>query len=436
MRCAKRLAVTQGRALLFYSLAFNPLLTHADVDFVEFGGTLAQEWSFNSTRQATQKMETTFMPRFDMAWSNGSSLTGIARLRFDDASALGDYPNDAEAHAEIRELYLDTRWQDSFWRIGKQQVVWGQADGLRVLDVINPLDYREFILGSFEDRRLPLWMVNAELPVNDSWMAQLLWIPDQQYNELPTTGSEFFPTSPLVAPQLPSGLSQPPAIRASDPPDHWLRDSDVGLRLSAFVDGWDISFNYFYHTLDQAVLYQTTVAEAFTLQPEYKRSHLLGSSLSNVFGNTILRMEIGYSSEQYYLAQRGSTESTRGVHNSAELSYVLGLDWQPGSQWLLSAQLFQSTALDYDDTMFRKRTETQLSGLIQKGLLNESLNLRALLIHGVNLGDTSLQLEARYDYSTSLQWLLGIDIFDGTRSGLFGQFDAVDRINLGVSWSF
>jgi hypothetical protein len=251
------------------------------------------------------------------------------------------------------------------------------------------------------------------------------------------TDSQFRFTSPVFVPQFPPSPGAPPVLLDAQQPDSWLEDSDIGIRLTAFLDGWDISLNYMYHYLDQPVLYRNTTLDGLVIAPEYERSHLLGSSLSNVFGNTILRMELGYATEHFYL-QHTTSESgqTKGIHSSDELSYVIGLDWQPGSQWLLSTQLFQSTLLDFNSSVIRDRTVTQVTGLIQKGLFNESLNLRALIIHDLDVQDTAYQLEARFEYSTSLQLLLGIDIFDGDTAGLFGQFDAADRITLGANWSF
>jgi len=49
-------------------------------------------------------------------------------------------------------------------RLGKQQIVWGETDGLKLLDVMNPQNFREFILDEFEDSRLPLWSVKYTVP--------------------------------------------------------------------------------------------------------------------------------------------------------------------------------------------------------------------------------------------------------------------------------
>ena len=43
----------------------------------------------------------------------------------------------------LREAYIDTQVGDWSLRTGKQQVVWGTADGMKLLDMINPTDYGE-----------------------------------------------------------------------------------------------------------------------------------------------------------------------------------------------------------------------------------------------------------------------------------------------------
>ena len=62
----------------------------------------------------------------------------------------------------LREAYIDTERGDWSIRAGKQQVVWGTADGMKLLDAINPTDYSEMAQNQMEDSRLPVWMVNAE----------------------------------------------------------------------------------------------------------------------------------------------------------------------------------------------------------------------------------------------------------------------------------
>ncbi len=73
----------------------------------------------------------------------------------------------------MREVYFDTSLlfsspfsdneQELFFRVGKQQVIWGRTDLFRVLDVINPVDFsRNNIYDELEDIRIPMWIATAE----------------------------------------------------------------------------------------------------------------------------------------------------------------------------------------------------------------------------------------------------------------------------------
>jgi len=78
-----------------------------------------------------------------------------------------------------RELYVDIHLGNLDLRLGKQQVVWGETDGLRLMDVVNPSDWqREFILRDsdegYESTRIPLWLIKAEYFFDKPWFGGLL----------------------------------------------------------------------------------------------------------------------------------------------------------------------------------------------------------------------------------------------------------------------
>jgi len=65
----------------------------------------------------------------------------------------------------LREAYVDAETNGYSIRAGKQQVVWGTADGMKLLDAINPTDYSEMAQNQMEDSRMPVWMLNTETDV-------------------------------------------------------------------------------------------------------------------------------------------------------------------------------------------------------------------------------------------------------------------------------
>ncbi len=83
---------------------------------------------------------------------------------FRDGKAVDDYDENEQYTQRdfLREAYIDSDVGNWSIRTGKQQVVWGTADGIKLLDLINPTDYSEVNQNSPEDARISTWMINAE----------------------------------------------------------------------------------------------------------------------------------------------------------------------------------------------------------------------------------------------------------------------------------
>ncbi|NNJ90361.1 MAG: RNA polymerase-associated protein rapA [Gammaproteobacteria bacterium] len=95
----------------------------------------------------------------------------------DDSASGGVNYKDHEIYTQndyFRELYVDTEAAGWSWRLGKQQVVWGTADGIKLLDIINPTDFREVNQNVMEDSRIPIWMINAERELGDNGNFQVV----------------------------------------------------------------------------------------------------------------------------------------------------------------------------------------------------------------------------------------------------------------------
>ena len=400
--------------------------------FADFSATIEQNLAVSSQNANTQKFRTTIEPRWDFDLFDRAHWVVVGRVRYDPVAKSGLTDSSDHFDLELREFYIDVQWHEAFLRLGKQQMVWGQADGLRVLDIVNPFDLREFILPNFEDRRIPLWTVNIEFPLNDVWTTQFLWIPDQSYDELAEAESLYRMTSPLVVPELPAGVSV--RIEDIEKPHRVIKDSDLGVRFSAFLAGWDIALNYMYHYQDQPVLYRSYDGVDITIEPRYERTHLVGGSFSNVFGDTTLRAEVGYSSDRYFLTSKPADND--GIVHSGEVSYVLGVDYQGWADWFISTQIFQSMVVNERNALIRKKVDTSVTLLIRRHFMNEVLEAEVLVIHNTSEGDGLTQLNLSYELTSSVQLKVGADLFYGSETGMFGQFRESDRVTLGVEFGF
>lgn len=423
-----------------YALCVSP--AHADVSAL-----LEQEWaaSINAGAQGhTQKMETTLEPEWTQHWSDTMSTTLIGRLQWDTQRVLrshhGRSPNDDPSNGPliqdrqmtfgIREAYLDTEIHGNFIRIGKQQVVWGQADGLKVLDLINPQQFREFILADTDDARIPLWMINAEFPLGDASALQVLWIPDLTYHALAQEGTPYAVSSPLFIPSSEPGI--PITGTTHHKPKDNLNDSDIGIQYSTFVGGWDLTANYLYHYHDMPVIRVDANQQGVGIHSEFERNHLIGATASNAFDHVTLRTEIGYNSDTFH---RRTQLIQGGIKQSDEVASVIGLDWQGIENTLISTQWFQSHLLDYDHDILRPQTQHTASLLVRYTGMNDTLTIETLALHGFDQHDGVIQSSVAYQLESHITLWVGLDNFYGDEKGTFGQFRHQDRLTVGSQWS-
>ena len=393
---------------------------------------IESEWAMLTKDASTQKLQLMVEPELETKIGEDASVTTIIRLRTDvkDNLSLGNH-----SQSELREFYLDTSIEDSIVILGKQQVVWGKSDGLKVLDVINPQDFREFILDDFDQSRIPLWTVNTEVPINNVTL-QLLLIPDQVYHKFATPGSSYQFTSPTIIPPIPTGTNV--QIKPTITPDKILQDADAGFRLSTFAHGWDLTFNYLYHYDDTPVLFRTTNTSAnepiINISPQYKRTHLIGGTFSNTFGNLTLRGELGYLTDKY-ISTINPLDSD-GVVKTGEFKYVLGFDWYGFTDALMSTQVFQTYFDNYQDGMIREKINTQITFLIKKNYMNETLHAEILYLHDIDYKDGMVRPKLTYQYSDEINIYAAADLFYGNKNGLFGQFKETDRYVSGIIIGF
>ena len=417
---------------IFASTLASADTTATLLDNTTFNTRIETEWAVLSKDGSTQKLQLLIEPELKTEVGNDSSVTTIVRLRMDEKDNLS--PGD-HSQTELREFYLDTSIKDSIVILGKQQVVWGKSDGLKVLDIVNPQDFREFIPDDFDQSRIPLWIINTEIPINNVTL-QLLLIPDQTYHEFATPGSSYQFISPAIIPPAPVGANV--QIKPTITPDKVLQDADAGFRLSTFTHGWDLSLNYLYHYDDTPVLFRTikTTASGLNIDitPQYKRTHLIGGTFSNTFGDLTLRGEVGYLTEKYI----STTDSfdTDGVVKTGQLKYVLGFDWYGFTDTLLSTQIFQTYLDNHKTGMLQEQLNTQITFLIKQDYMNKTLHAELLLLHDIDYEDGMLRLKLSYEYNDEINIYAGTDIFYGNKDGVFGQFKETDRFVSGIVIGF
>jgi hypothetical protein len=407
--------------------------------------TLGLETSFNTGNARRQKMQLQLEPKVEIELPSSSRLTFSLRGRFDTIDDIepGQPSQENESRIsrrlilgdtgdlEIRELNIQTQIGPAFVTAGKQFIVWGKSDGLKVLDLVNPQSFREFILPDFEDSRIPLWSVNADIPLGPA-LFTLVWLPDPTYNELPDRDALYAFTSPLIAPQIRPGTR----VRSPDRPRRIVADSDIGFRLSGFYKGWDLTLNYLYHYDDELTFPRTGPADGsvpIEVRPRYRRTNLVGGSFSTAFGQLVVRGEGAFRNRRTFNSL--DLVDSDGIVESSEVSAVLGFDWSGIESTLISLQIFQSWIANDARELERDQSETRFTLLVRRTFLNDRLTADFIWLRELNRSSGLLRPRIRYTLRDNLEIFSGFDIFHGSRRGIFGQFGKRDRFSFGLEWT-
>jgi hypothetical protein len=284
--------------------------------------------------------------------------TAEVRAHFDPVERLG-YPEGL--WLDPRQVTIDGKIGRTDVRLGLQQIVWGEADGLRVLDVINPLDYREFILEDFLDSRRPLWAARTDTPLAGGSL-QLVLIPYFAPGRIPGPNDEFglgasFGSALIAAAaNLNAEVATVPTVR----PGYRLSSTQFGARYRRSIREWDLTGNYFYGWEDLPTNYLNSVAVSpaglkVTLGPRYDRKEVIGVTGATNYGPVVLRLEAGWNRNKAVPTVRPS--AIEGYAKTGQFSGVVGVDYSPSSWLWMSGQYFlQMTSAPQSALLFPRTT--------------------------------------------------------------------------------
>ncbi len=331
---------------------------------------------------------------------------------------------------QLRETYLDVTGWGLDWRLGRQHVVWGEMVGLFFADVVSAKDLREFVLPDFEILRIPQWAARAEY-FQDDFHAEAVWIPFPSYDETgtprnflaPGFGSDFFAYPlPIAA-----------AVQKDDRPATSLDHGNVGLRLSTLRDGWDLA-GFFYTSMNAAPTYYQFTPGVLT--PRHDRIRQYGGTLAKDFSGVVLKAEAVFTDgRRYNLTNVTLPDPAGGVVKQDNLDWAVGLDFNPTADTRINTQFYQRYFFDHAANIIPDRAESGVSLLVHHQF-NSAWEGEVLLVHSLNRQDWMLRPKATWKFQPDWRLNLGVDVFYGPITGLFGQFDAQDRVYAEIRHDF
>jgi len=312
---------------------------------------------------------------------------------FDDATETPAQHSDArdnlawetnkydEGWEVFRELYTDISAGKFRFRLGKQQVIWGESDGLRLMDCINPQDLRrEFNLRDsdegYEYTRIPLWLLKMNyfpgvepFGIRDLNFELIVNPGKPKVNRLEAYESEGGVWA-TEEPNLPTGVR---VQLANKVPRTKIRNAEVAGRIMGDLNGWLFTLNAFYGRQHDFYLQPTGPSFCnwdgrflqLNFDQVYDYRKLLGFTLNREmteirFRKTtspVLRVEALYEFDkpfQYEGARVGdmawtglNSQYKQSYKNKDQIRTMIGFDWNiyirplnERESFFLSAQFF------------------------------------------------------------------------------------------------
>jgi hypothetical protein len=300
------------------------LVRHPDVDqfeFIQQRNTMhiRVDWKWKDKRGK-------WLDRFEMPWVENSTFFLLYRgaydsvydtlpsikterdfqgvktdPRFDNIDDLDrDERDGAKFENVLRELYVDVQFKMPLTlRLGRQQIIWGESDGFRMLDRVNSLDltWHQFqelpgLNFGFDELRRPFWMAKGiydfgEVATFSNVFAEAYWNPgDWEPNKIrflphpwgvkianpltnPRDGAYFFPER---ADRLMNGTS---LFKQGNYDRNPIDNSQFGIRFNVVAGndtpllpaGLQIQAGYLYQRFTQTGGISTSAAPARGIKP-------------------------------------------------------------------------------------------------------------------------------------------------------------------------
>jgi len=334
-----------------------------------------------------------------------------------------------ELELGLREAYLDIYFNSIDLRIGKQQIIWGKADGVFITDIISPKDLREFLLPDFDEIRIGITALKADYYLRDHTF-EMVWVPAFTPTKMPEENSIW-----RVTPDFPI---QPAFDYSEKEIEGILENSELFVKYAALTSRVDFEIMAGTAWDDDPTLHTAKTVDPITQQltsllvtPKHHRL-IFGGSVSVPAGGFVFRGEGAYYRDKYF--QSSDPLLPDGVLKKNYLHVLLGTDY---TLWeaRLSAQFIQQAILTYDEQIVQDEFENTMTFLASKDFLRETLRVELFSYLGLNHQDALIRPKITYDLADGFEILLGANIFVGTE-GKFGQYDDNDMVVAKVKYSF
>ena len=306
-----------------------------------------------------------------------------------------------ESEVELFDAFIEGSMSEHLdIKLGRQVVVWGKSDSIRVTDVLNPLDNRRPAMVDIEDLRLPSTMVKFDY-YHDKWRVSPMVILEQRFNKNPPFQGDFNPnTQPTPTQQTPQNPS-------------------YALDIAGEFSGFDINF-YLADIYAQDEIGLPSIKHA-------NKMKMAGAAFNYVYESWLLKGELAYKKDMTFF------KSPHDTFNRVES--LLGLEYKGVPETTVSYDI-ANKHMNTKSTLFEQDSYQQALR-ITSDFNNATLHANYLVtLFGKKLNEGGFQRAwFKYDITDGVSTNVGVVDYIGG-STLFDAINDNDMFFMDVSYSF
>ena len=236
-----------------------------------------------------------------------------------------------ESYFDLKDAYVQGSLTPSLdLKVGRQVVIWGKSDSIRITDVINPLDNREPGMVDIEDLRLSEAMTRLDYYFGD-WGLSGIIIHEPRLEVEAAFGSDYRPSNVFGAPipydKFPDRVD----------PGWSLENTQYAMSLDGRFSGWDLSY-YAAHVYDNRFgieLVNNAPLRTFDM------INMVGIASNIVSGSWLFKAEAALINDIDY----------RSTDRKNRLDVLVGFDYMGFKDTVISLELADRHIFDYEERM-------------------------------------------------------------------------------------
>ena len=391
------------------------VVNHAPISKGDLYGSINIEAHYNAGNDKNlSSLKTLVDVLGEYKFDNGAKLSGNLKGYHDFVYELENRtaPNNYETEIDLNELNIELEISPNLdFKTGRQVVVWGKSDSIRITDILNPLDNRAPGLVDIKNLRLGRMMSKLDYYVNDLNLS-VIALHENRFTKNPAYGSDFKTT-----------IDKPTSM-----PDDSLDNTSLALSLTGEFEGYDLGFYFADTYVDKPYL------ESNVLYYDNK-SKMLGFAYNQVVDSFLLKTEIAHFDNINY---------NNVSDNKARTDVLLGVEYSGIRDGSIGYEIALRKIHNYDGLInhalngYKLEEEYQQVLRFNQSYLNQTLDFNVVLSVFGSYGQDGGSARAEFDYALDDQTSISggfIDYLSGDNLAIDSYKDN-DRVFAKLSYAF